>query len=161
MHLADVSRRRRQPGADGPDRLIGDNKIGRTVGQRALQLRCDHVQRVSGLALRPRFADANDRHQSRTPCHLRLRMHLGVSLMVIPPTFGVADDDRRCAGILQHFGGNVARIGARSQGMTILAADQNRRAACGRGEARDQRRGRTHHQLDLRKAPAPAITAFS
>ena len=65
MHLGDVGRRRRQPGADRPDRLIGDHQIGggRTVGQRAVELAADHVERLAGFALGALLADADDGRQ--------------------------------------------------------------------------------------------------
>ena len=47
VHLGDVSQRRREPGADRPDRLVGDDELaaGRAVGQRARELAADDVER--------------------------------------------------------------------------------------------------------------------
>jgi hypothetical protein len=115
-----------------------------------LQLRRDHIQRAPGLALRARFTDAHDRHQSRAPCGLRFRTHLRIGLMMILPALGMADDHSRRAGILQHFGGDVAGEGPRGERVTILSADQNRRAAGCRRKAHNQRRRRTDHQIHLR-----------
>ena len=51
----DVGRGRGQPGADRPDRLVGDHQIGAggAVGQRAGELAADDIERLAGLALGP------------------------------------------------------------------------------------------------------------
>ena len=52
----------RQAGADRPDRLIGDDDIGGigAFGQASLELRRNHLDRMSGLSLLERLADADD-----------------------------------------------------------------------------------------------------
>ena len=66
MHLRDIGRRRRQPGADRPDRLVGDHQVvrRRAVRQRAVELRADHVERAPGVALVLGLADADDRESA-------------------------------------------------------------------------------------------------
>ena len=61
VHLGDVGRRRRQAGADRPDRLVGDHQIGggRAVRQRAVEL-ARRPRRASG---RPRARLASRRRR--------------------------------------------------------------------------------------------------
>ena len=75
MRLGHVGGGRGQPGTDRPDRLIGDHQIGAggAVGQRAVELAADHIQRLAGFALGALLADADDRDQARRgarPCAL-------------------------------------------------------------------------------------------
>lgn len=69
--------------------------------------------------------------------------------MMVGAAFGMADDDGRGTGIGQHFGRNVAGVGAGRLGVAILAADGNRRAARSLGEASDQGGRRTDHEVGL------------
>src|SRR5207302_1557307 len=95
MNLLDIIRRRREPGADRPDRLVGDHQIGRgrSLRQRSLQLPAADIERLSGIALRPGLADADDRGQARAPGGFRLLPDQGVALAVIGATLGMADND--------------------------------------------------------------------
>ena len=56
-------------GANGPNRLVGDDRfldlLGRNAGQRAFELAADDGCRLPGFALGQQFADADDRDQ---PC---------------------------------------------------------------------------------------------
>ena len=63
MDLGDVGGRRRQAGADSPDRLIGDDQGSRrrAMGQRAGKLAADDRQRLAGVALEMGLADADER----------------------------------------------------------------------------------------------------
>ncbi len=51
-----------------------------------------------------------------------LRLHVGVGLAMVRTAFAVADDDVGRAGVLEHLGGNVARVSAAGGGMAILPA---------------------------------------
>ena len=152
MHLADICGGRRQPSADGPDRLIGDHDIRRVIRQGAIELRADHGERRAGLAFGARLPDANDREQAGALRRQRLGAHGGIGLAVIAPAFGMTDDDRGGPGILEHFRRNIPGISARGHGVAILAPDRHGRSARGFRKARDQRCRRTHDQVDLGQA---------
>ena len=94
MGLRHVGGGRRQAGADGPDRLIGDHQIGggHAVRQRAVELAAEHVERLAGLALGAGLADADDRDEAGAPGGLRLGAHLGVGFLVQGAALGMADD---------------------------------------------------------------------
>src|ERR1044072_3076737 len=54
-------------GADGPDRLVGDDPrvaVGGRGGQRSGELALDHGERLTGAALVARLAEAEDRAQA-------------------------------------------------------------------------------------------------
>src|SRR5690349_6455249 len=74
VHLLDILRRPRQPGADRPGRLIGHHQIRRSgpVRQRTRELRAAHIERLPGVALLLGLADADDRRQPGPPHRLRL-----------------------------------------------------------------------------------------
>ena len=68
------------------------------------------------------------------------------------PAFGMADDDGTGAGIFEHFGGNIAGIGAGRFGMAVLATDRDARAARQRRKARHQRGWRTYDKVGIGQA---------
>src|SRR6478752_7848865 len=112
--------------ADRPDRLIDHDELCRGCPRRhaALELGLEHAERLAGLALVQRLADADDRQQPGPPCRLRLGPYLGIGLSVIGAPLGMADDDMARPGIAQHLGRDVAGMGAARLGMAILAAHQ-------------------------------------
>ncbi len=88
--------------------------------------------------------------KSRAPGGLRLLPHQAVALAVIGTPLRMADNDGACAGIRQHFGRDIAGMGARGLGMTILPPDrQALRARQFRCKSGNQRCGRTHQQIGL------------
>ena len=114
MHLGDIRGRRGQSGADRPHRLVGDHEVlrRRTVRDRAVELRADDVECPARHALILGLADADDRDQAGAPGRLRLGVHGGIRLAVINAALRVADDHGARAGVLQHFGRDVARESA-------------------------------------------------
>ena len=70
------------------------------------------------------LADADDRGQPGAPGGFGLLPHQGIAFTVIGATFGMADNDRAGAGIRQHFGREVAGVGAGRLGVAILGADR-------------------------------------
>src|SRR5437899_2591869 len=72
-------------GTDRPHRLVGHHELGcrRTRRNAALELALEHRQRLAGLALGQRLADADNRHQSGPPRRLGLGAHDGVGLTAI------------------------------------------------------------------------------
>ena len=125
MNLLDISRRRRQPGADRPDRLIGHHQIGRrrAVRQRTRELPAADIQRLAGIALLLGLADADDRDQPRPPGRFRLLPDQRVGLAMVGAPLGMPDDDGAGAGIRQHFRREIAGMGARRLRMAILGPD--------------------------------------
>ena len=68
---------------------------------------------------------------------------------MIGTALGMADDDAGCAGILQHFGGEIAGMRAGRIWVTILRADRDGPAPRLLGKARDQRGRRADQQVGL------------
>ena len=62
MDFGHFCNRGRKAGANGPDRLIGDDGVGSSgaFGQGALQLAGNHLKRFAALALVKCFANADD-----------------------------------------------------------------------------------------------------
>ena len=152
MNLLDIGGRRRQPGTDRPDRLIGHHQIGRrgAVRQRSRELAATNIERLAVIALLPGLADADDGNKTGAPAGLRLQPHQRVTLTMIGAALRMADDDRGGAGIRQHFGREVAGMGARDLGMAILGTDRQRfGSACSIGEAGDQGRRRANQEIGL------------
>ena len=86
---------------------------GSPSGTEPASWRDDDVERLAGIALRLRLADADDRGQPGAAGGFRLGAHHRVGLAVVGAPLGMADDDRRRAGIRQHFRRNVAGMRAR------------------------------------------------
>src|SRR5215510_4028939 len=137
VHLGDVRRRRREPAADRPDRLIGDDQIfgGGAVRQRAVELRPHHGERAAGLAFAAGLPDADNGREPGTAGGQRLLAHVGIGLPVVAAPLGVPDDGGGRAGVLEHFGRQVAGECAPGLGVAVLAADQNRAPLGGGGKA--------------------------
>src|SRR5216117_3750865 len=73
--------------ADGPDRLIGDDRIvrARRGGNRPLQLACDHSKFLASCALGQCFADADNSDEPGAIGGLGLAAYDLVDLSVIGP----------------------------------------------------------------------------
>jgi peptidyl-prolyl cis-trans isomerase D len=127
VHRRDVATGRGAAGADRPDRLVGDDEAveRRAIRQRALELAGNGCDRVPGVALGQRLADAEDRHEADALRREDLGADLGIGLAVPPATLGMSEDDIGAAGIGQHFGADVAGIGALRLGMAVLAAERD------------------------------------
>src|SRR5262249_23253847 len=65
MHLSDLVRGWRESGANGPYRLVSNDRVRRSRAHwnRALELARGHVERMASFALFEAFADANDRDE--------------------------------------------------------------------------------------------------
>ena len=96
-----------------------------SVGQRPVELTPDNLQSLAGFTLGALFADTDNGGQPRAPGRLRFRPHLRIGLVMVGAPFGMADDDRARSGIGQHLRGNVAGVGARRLGVTVLSADRS------------------------------------
>ena len=156
MRFGNVGGGRRKAGADGPDRLVGDHGIVRGRGRRhrAGDLARQDVECRAELALGPGLADADDGDDAGAPCGFRLGAHDGVGLAVVGAALGVADDDMRGAGVLQHLGRDVAGVRAALLRVAVLAADLDRRGRQHLDGTRQQRGGRADQRVGLGVEPA-------
>ena len=85
-------------GADGPDRLIGQDHARHgfgAQGQHGLELALDDGQRVAGVAIGQRFAHADHGSQAGGQRGARLVRHDLVGLAVQHATLGVAGQGQR------------------------------------------------------------------
>jgi len=116
MRLGDVGKRRRQSGADRPDRLISEDDPGqaRRGRHRSVELagenielrpasRSARVSPIQTMAVRPARSAARP---ERATC-------ASVSAWSVRRS-ELTDDNEGRAGILQHSCGNVARMGTES-----------------------------------------------
>src|SRR5580704_6843517 len=147
VHVENIVLGRRHAGADRPDRLIGDDEIRKPIRQRAVELRAHDRLGLAGIAFGARLADTDDGEEAGAARRQRLGAHHGIGLAVIVPALGMADDDGAGAGIFEHFGGDIARIGAGRLGVAVLAADGDARTARRLGKARHQRSRRTYYKV--------------
>ena len=141
----------RPAGADRPDRLIGDDGVGRGAGRRkrALELAPHDVERLAVPPLVPGLANADDRFQSGPMGRPGLGGDDGVALAVVGATFRMADDHRLGAGICQHLGGDVSGMGAVIVRVAILGAEQNGASGQHHGGLKEQRRRRTDQDIGV------------
>src|SRR5262249_57974254 len=133
MHLSDVGRRRREPAADCPDRLVGYDQIlcRSAVGYRPLELAAPHREGVSALAFGAGLADADDGAESGPPRSQRLCADIGIGFFVVVAALGVPDDNGARTGVLEHFGRKVAGECSAGLGVTVLRANAYRGPFCG------------------------------
>ena len=169
VHLGHIGRGRRQAGADGPHGLIGDDRGRRPWRLRASSpppaparwqascraLRWSMVSPTQTMATRPARCAAS-----------ALARTIGVRLAVVGAALGMADDDGRRAGVAQHLGRDVARVGAARLGVAILAADGDRRPRHGRCQPLHQRRRRRDQHVaagcgSLASSPASFVASAS
>ena len=139
VDLGDLRHGRRAPGADRPDRLVGDSELlGREpIRQRARELARDHGERLARVALGQRLADADDGARAPRAAPPRtLAAHQRVALAMIGAALGMAEDDVAAAGIAQHRGADVAGMRALLGRVAILAAERD--GGCPRARRRDR-----------------------
>ena len=141
MGCLHIAQRGGEAGADGPHRLIGNDQPFGIVGQRAGKLAAEHGFGLAGIALHPRFADAQDHLQFRGAASHGFGAHVGIGLAIVTPPLAVANDDEARAQISQHRGRHAAGMGAFRVAVAILAADLHR---AGRNDHRaiNEREGR-------------------
>src|SRR5215469_13940913 len=113
-------------GADGPDRLVGENHARHLLGLDPAQP-LDHlgtavVDVMSRLAYFEGLPDAQDGHETPPQRGLDLGVHRGVVLAVVLPPFGVPGEHVRAAELGQHGAGHLAGVGALVVGGDVLRA---------------------------------------
>jgi hypothetical protein len=151
VHLGDVSRRGRKTRADRPDRLVGNDNLSprRIFRNRTRQLHADDRQGVACFPRCSRFADANDRREPRAQRRLGLGANDLIGFVVAAAALRMAKDHIARAGILEHFGGNIAGEGAVCLGMAILAAEPDWGAFANRRNGHEQGRRGTNDNFRL------------
>src|SRR5580704_250700 len=154
MHAGHVGERWGPPGADRPDRLVGNDET-RGVGalrHGAGELAEDNRLLPSGLTLGARLADAEDRDKPGPPRAADLGADFGIALAVPVAALGMAENDVCAAGILQHLGADISGEGALLRGGAILAAQRDNTAAERGADRRDKGRRRTNEKIAIRRS---------
>jgi len=153
VHLLGLLGRRRAAGADGPDRLVGDDRLRqhgrRIVIEHRVELAADHRARAPGLALGERLAHAHDGRQAAAAGHRHLGRHPLVTLPVQGAPLGVADDDVMDAEIAQHRSGHLAGERPLLVLAQVLRPQAHRARAEPLGHQRQVHERRTHGQLHV------------
>ena len=162
--------RRRQPGADRPDRLVGDRDDAELLGLELLEAGLDLVAElalgVAALALLLGLADAQDRPQADPQRRRHLLGQRAVGLVEVLAALGVAEDDAVDADLLEHRAAHLAGERALGRLVHVLRVDLDARAArrvdhgLQRGERRAHRDldalgARDARQQRLRRTPRP------
>ena len=163
---ATVVGRGRPAGPDGPDRLVRDDeRLGRRIVAKRLELAREDLVRLSRVALLGRLADAVDRDEARLAAAGDLLREHRTVLAEEPAPFRVADDRVAAARVRGHGGRDLAgdtpppsrrrRSGTRA---TSGPARPARRRAGGTPEPGRARRRQARHRSPgraPRKTPAP------
>ncbi len=151
VHGFDIARRWCQAGTDCPDRLVGDHCVrGRAAfWHRAGKLALDDLEGQISGAFAGRLTNADDGRQACTVGCRRLAGDIRAQFMVVGTALGMADDNRRRAGITQHFCRDVAGMGAAFGHVAVLGADLDL-AVGGCCQGTDQRRRRADHDVGMR-----------
>src|SRR5262245_3193152 len=140
-------------GADGPDRLVGDDREGRAggahAGERSADLAVDPLVGVSRFALLERLPHAHDRRHLVFEDGLELLVHVLVRLTDQLPALGVPDDDVRDVELRQHRRAHLARERALVLPVDVLGTEQDRDAIRLEHRLHGAKRGerRAHHDL--------------
>ena len=171
MNFLRLIRRRVLAGADGPHRLVRDDRLlHRSTPARsstAAELPRNDLHRLASLPLIQRFADAQDRDQPLRLRRQEFARHQRVVFLIYGATLGMTDDHVPATDILQHGGGHFAGEGADRFGARRLRAErdarglqQPRRLPTGRRTA-DTRRYRPSADRASPAADASISSAFS
>ncbi len=96
-----------------------------------------------------RFADAEDRMQSRLPCGQTIAGDEGVGLAVMLAPLRMFDDDSDRSGVFKHLHADVAGMSARRILVTVLPAGANSLARRPRRIGKQGGR-RTNQDVDMR-----------
>jgi len=106
VHFRDIGRRRRQPRAYRPHRLVGDHGVRGAclLRQRSLQLAPDDLQGRPVAPLLLGLADADNGGQAGTKGGSGLGVYERVGLAVIGAALRMTDDHGRGARVGKHLG---------------------------------------------------------
>ena len=150
VRLLRLRRGRVPPGADRPDRLVGDDESGgarRQAIEAVLDLPIEHRERFVPLALLERLADADDRRQAAGDRRGHLAVDDRIGFAEQPPPLGVADDHVLAPASLS-IGGHLAGERAFALPVDVLRGDADVRAACGSRHGLDRGERRRDDDLD-------------
>ena len=113
MDFGNVGSRRREPGANGPNRLIGNNEVRATatVGQRAVKL-TPTTPNVLPASRSARCSPTQLLQSSRPASCLSLGTYLGVGLVMVGAPLRMPNNHCTCTGVRQHLSRNVASVRA-------------------------------------------------
>ncbi|KAI3485238.1 hypothetical protein L1887_51523 [Cichorium endivia] len=125
VHLLRLLRGSDLARADGPDGLVGDHDLGpvlNLVGG-GVELTNDDVDRLVGLALLERLADAQDHREALGESGGGLLGDVGVRLAKERTALRVAEDDPGDRGVLEHVDRHLAREGTARLVVGVLRRD--------------------------------------
>ena len=107
-------RRRRQSGPDRPDRFVGDDEVlASSSGSEPSSCAPDDMRRRRPASRSARVSPTQMiGSEPGAARRQRLGAHHRIGFAVIMPPLGMADDHGLRAGVAQHFGGDIAGIGA-------------------------------------------------
>ncbi len=113
VHLSDIRDRGGFPGTDCPDRLIGDHNLfaRRPVRHRARELTAYDFKGSPRFPLGERLTYADYGDQPGAPRRFGFGANERVLFAVVGSTFRVAYNNGARAAVLEHLGGDVARMG--------------------------------------------------
>ncbi len=123
-----------------------------TRQRRMCDLAAADRQRRAAHALLLRFADAEDRKQSRPPCGQSLSSDEGVGLAVILSPPRMYDDDGARSGVFEHLRAEVAGMRAGRFGMAVLPANGDSSSRCPSRGGKQGSRG-TNQNVQMRRNP--------
>jgi hypothetical protein len=129
VHRGDIVSGRDLAGADGPNRLIGDD-AGEILRQAVLKLVGHDLLMQPEVTLLGGFADADDGNEPCFEGGSHLVSDERVRLALVGATLGMAKNNVGRPHVAQHHCGDLAGMGAEFPGVTVLAA--NRDAAAGK-----------------------------
>ena len=134
---------------------------GRPFRHRAGELPVEHRVGLARPSAPPRSRRCRGRRAARPASRPRPSRGPARRSPVVGAALGMADDDQLAAGIGDHFGRDVAGMGAGRLGMAVLAADHQRRAR--RPSPRPGRSASPAGRSRRRSVapPIPALTASS
>ena len=115
----------------------------------------DHRQGLAGPALLRRLTDTDDRPQPARQGGLGLGTDQGIAFTMIAAPLGMPDNDIACPRIGKHRRGDIARVGTRCLGVTVLRAhlDGALPDHVGDGGQQGGRRTERNPDIGLRREP--------
>src|SRR5688572_5258361 len=155
--LAGLRRSGVPAGADRPHGLVGEHHPRQLLAGNAvetfLDLPIEHRRRLVAIALVERFADADDRHQTRGEGGMHLLVDDAIGLAEQPASLGVSDDDESGAGFTQHGGADFTGERAFALPVQVLTADADGAAFRRFRRGRNRRERRCDHYVRISAAP--------
>ena len=148
MDFLDLGIGWRAPGADGPYRLVGNDRGAGAgaIGERAPKLRFDDVESHSSVTLLLGLPDADDRRHAACEDGRRLGFDRRIPFAVVGAALGMADDHEPAPEFSQHAGADVTGMGSLLRGMAILGAKLDGGTGNRSGDGLKKReRGANHH----------------